>query len=682
MSEILEFIIEGKDRYSGTFDKLRSHLPSIKTLAIGAAGAITGLSAALFATAKTTATAYDKYQKFSDQTALSTEYLSKMTVAADYAGVSQDALFKSIQKLSIGVGEADRGIGQAKDTFEELGISVKDSTGKLKTADQLMPILANKFSNMTDSTKRLEMAQKLFGQRNTSMLQLLNQGSGALDEYTASAEKMGVVVSSNAGRNAALFNDTIADSMRVLKGLKNVIGEQVMPYITGLAKKFNEFAINNRDKIIDFGKSFLNTMLNILEKGVYAVTSIKTAWYALEEVWVGTKIAFNELVMYIIKKTQSLVEEEEKELEKAGEKGFLGRFIEGTKKVVGATAFMGLTFAKEGAKKVYKENMAELNGATELLEEENTKLSDKLIELAQRTFPIENADEYISKMRAGITELEALGTAAIDIKQEQNEIEAEVLTEKLANENLIKEEAAQTFLDAYTKQQEQLAQMTETADINRLNSFLSTLSKEDRAYFTSNEQRLKSLSTRLKKEEEEKTKSDQKKAKLENSFQSLFGGIVSSGLKRNTGLYKSAATAETIMSTYKSAQAAFSSFAGLGPWGVAAGIVAAAAATAAGLSRVSQINAAHGGMTNVPKEQTYLLDKNERVLSPNQNKDFTEFINNGGGGSNIENVNIEILPNATNAEALLYMDKSDWLNITENNIIPALKTLSGQGVVV
>lgn len=44
---------------------------------------------------------------------------------------------------------------------------------------------------------------------------------------------------------------------------------------------------------------------------------------------------------------------------------------------------------------------------------------------------------------------------------------------------------------------------------------------------------------------------------------------------------------------------------------------------------------AHGGLDYVPKEQTYLLDKGERVLSPNQNKDLTNFMqgnqNTGGG---------------------------------------------------
>lgn len=42
--------------------------------------------------------------------------------------------------------------------------------------------------------------------------------------------------------------------------------------------------------------------------------------------------------------------------------------------------------------------------------------------------------------------------------------------------------------------------------------------------------------------------------------------------------------------------------------------------------------AAHGGLGYVPSERTYLLDRGERVLSPKQNEDLTEFLSGGGGG--------------------------------------------------
>lgn len=51
---------------------------------------------------------------------------------------------------------------------------------------------------------------------------------------------------------------------------------------------------------------------------------------------------------------------------------------------------------------------------------------------------------------------------------------------------------------------------------------------------------------------------------------------------------------------------------------------------------------AHGGLDYVPKEQTYLLDKGERVLSPNQNSDLTKFMSNGGSGGGVGDVNITV----------------------------------------
>ena len=41
---------------------------------------------------------------------------------------------------------------------------------------------------------------------------------------------------------------------------------------------------------------------------------------------------------------------------------------------------------------------------------------------------------------------------------------------------------------------------------------------------------------------------------------------------------------------------------------------------------------AHDGITEIPQEGTWLLQKGERVLSAQQNADFTNYMRNGGGG--------------------------------------------------
>jgi hypothetical protein len=62
--------------------------------------------------------------------------------------------------------------------------------------------------------------------------------------------------------------------------------------------------------------------------------------------------------------------------------------------------------------------------------------------------------------------------------------------------------------------------------------------------------------------------------------------------------------------------------------------------------------AAHGGLTNVPEEQTYLLNKGERVLSPKQNTDFTNYLkgkreqsSSGQNQNNVYNIAVTVQSN-------------------------------------
>lgn len=82
-----------------------------------------------------------------------------------------------------------------------------------------------------------------------------------------------------------------------------------------------------------------------------------------------------------------------------------------------------------------------------------------------------------------------------------------------------------------------------------------------------------------------------------------------------------------------------------------------AAATAGIISDIQSVNIAHGGLDYVPKETTYLLDKGERVISPKQNKDLTNYLSNaqpGGGSPNVQIINQTGV--AANAETNMLSD--------------------------
>lgn len=90
---------------------------------------------------------------------------------------------------------------------------------------------------------------------------------------------------------------------------------------------------------------------------------------------------------------------------------------------------------------------------------------------------------------------------------------------------------------------------------------------------------------------------------------------------------------------------------------------------------------AHGGLENVPAEATYLLDKDERVLSPRQNKDLTNYLEtqktgSSGGGDVYFTQHIEI---ASDGSAISQSDAKELGRIIENGTLATIRKELRQG---
>jgi hypothetical protein len=118
-------------------------------------------------------------------------------------------------------------------------------------------------------------------------------------------------------------------------------------------------------------------------------------------------------------------------------------------------------------------------------------------------------------------------------------------------------------------------------------------------------------------------------------------------------MYQALAIGEALISTYAGIARAFKDY----QWPYS--MVVAAVVGAAGLAQVaniaSQSPAAHGGLDYVPAETTYLLDRGERVVSPKQNEDLTDFLSGGGSGEGGLTVN-------------LYMDGEAICNVVKKGV--------------
>jgi hypothetical protein len=172
-----------------------------------------------------------KIDEMSQKLGMSAEATSKLSAIAKISGTDFDTLGKAMQKLSDNAMNAAAGAGESRATFQAMGISVADAAGQMKAGDQLLAEISDKFSGYTDGAEKSALAAKLFGDAGTSLIPMLNGGSGALDDYVRTAEQFGAVVSGDSAQAAAEFQENLAKLEMAGSGLANMIAAQIVPIL-------------------------------------------------------------------------------------------------------------------------------------------------------------------------------------------------------------------------------------------------------------------------------------------------------------------------------------------------------------------------------------------------------------------------------------------------------------------
>src|SRR5574337_1008034 len=181
---------------------------------------------------KSTIDAADRLNDLSKSTGVSVETLSTMGYAAKQSGVDMESLGIGFKKLGKNMADAASGTGEAKDAFKVLGISVKDNNGNLKTSEQVMLELADKFAGIEDGAGKTALAIKIFGKSGADLIPLLNEGGNGLARLQREAREAGVALSTEAAQAADQFNDNLGRLAANLKGT-------VLPLITDFVADIN-----------------------------------------------------------------------------------------------------------------------------------------------------------------------------------------------------------------------------------------------------------------------------------------------------------------------------------------------------------------------------------------------------------------------------------------------------------
>ena len=204
-------VISGEDRTKKAFHSVQSSLGnlnksfgSLKT-GLGAVLGIGGIGAFITQMASSA----DKIGKVSAKLGVSTDALQKFRFGAEQSGVSASTFDMALQRMTRRVAEARDGTGEAKKALKEIGISLKDSSGKAKTTEQIFMEVADVMQGMESQSDKVRLAFKLFDSEGVSMVNILQQGSGAIKGFGDQLERYGRIIDKEAIKASEDFNDAL-----------------------------------------------------------------------------------------------------------------------------------------------------------------------------------------------------------------------------------------------------------------------------------------------------------------------------------------------------------------------------------------------------------------------------------------------------------------------------------------
>lgn len=234
-----QILITAIDQTKSAFDSIRGNLRRLgdesSRLQTLLAGLGVTLSAGGFvAFVKGAIDSADQISKLSQKIGISVEALSTLRFAAELSDVSLETLQKGIKTLSQTIVEANSGIGDGVEVFEALGISVKNTDGTLKSAEQVLLEVADVFATLEDGTVKTTLAVELFGKAGQDMIPLLNQGSAGIEQLRLEAERLGLKLDTETARSAENFNDNLAALRASASSLAISLSRDFLPELTNI----------------------------------------------------------------------------------------------------------------------------------------------------------------------------------------------------------------------------------------------------------------------------------------------------------------------------------------------------------------------------------------------------------------------------------------------------------------
>lgn len=203
----------------------------VKSLA-AVGGAAAGAGTALFSAVGKVASAGDNIDKMSQKLGMSATAYQEWDAIMRHSGTTIDVMQSSMKTLASAA-------ETSKDAFNELGLS-QEKIASL-SQEKLFAETIKALQNVEDDTRRTYLAGQLLGRGATELGALLNTSAEDTEKMRREVHKLGGVLSDDAVKASAKYQDSLQDMQTAAKGLLRGAMAKAMPSITNAFQKLGKY---------------------------------------------------------------------------------------------------------------------------------------------------------------------------------------------------------------------------------------------------------------------------------------------------------------------------------------------------------------------------------------------------------------------------------------------------------
>lgn len=241
MSRIIDEAVKKSTNKLSAFErttgKIGRSMTKAGTVMLGASAAVGG---SILDVGKSTADYAGDMYDMARGAGIGVEAFQKLAYAGRMSGVETEKLSASLVKFDRMVAEAAGGNKTYMQTFEDLGIKIKDSAGNLRQPNEIFEDVADIFHNTEDGIGKTALAVELFGKSGADLIPMLNDGKAGLKAFYAEAERLGLVLSDETTAKGDAFSDQLENIGEQVKGVKLQLGAALIPALSAAAEKISK----------------------------------------------------------------------------------------------------------------------------------------------------------------------------------------------------------------------------------------------------------------------------------------------------------------------------------------------------------------------------------------------------------------------------------------------------------